>query len=154
MEFVGIAPAGSRTPYFPLAMCTAGEPMDGLGGLDDAKLLGPMALPVVVNEGRNAEIDGDNASMQNASFSKSGKGHLGFIVGRLPPQVHGRINKSRSGQNVVDFPPRNRIMPVFQIRMPPLFGSFNVGLQVGRLISFVPVRPVACFMLNVVAAVK
>ncbi|MBB3461076.1 hypothetical protein [Rhizobium sp. BK377] len=101
MQFGLPGAARSGIPNVPLAVGAAGEPMDSLRGLHNAELTGAVAAEIILNEGRNAKINGDDPPRWDFRCPQTRKGNPSAILCRLSPQVHRRVNTSQPCHEVL-----------------------------------------------------
>lgn len=74
--------ARSRVPNIPFAVSAACEPVDGLRSLHDAEFAGAVAPEVILNEGRNAKINGDESTRGDVRSPQTRKGNPSTMLSR------------------------------------------------------------------------
>lgn len=152
MKFGLPGAARSGVPNVPLSVRAACEPMDGLRGLHDAELSGAVAPEVILNEGRNAEIDGDDPPRWDIRCPQARKGDPSTILGRLAPQIHRRVNTSDTRHEVLQLPIGPTIGRVLSVFLNPTLSALDVRAQLRGLIGRVPMGAVPSFTLEMVTA--
>lgn len=141
-----------RSPHVPTLMRSAGKPMDSLRGLHDAKFADTMAPVVILDEGADGDVAGQEALWEYSFLSNPCYRYAGSASRREALEVHRGL--CRSGR------PKRVLQPKFglqnggvrQVRRDPLFGSSHVGPEFVGGIARMPMGAVTGLALDMVTA--
>lgn len=126
--------------------------MDCFCGLHNPKLSGAVTAKIILNEGCDAQINGDDPLSGNARCPQTRKGNASTILRRSAAQVHCRIYSASAREQILQLPIGCLIGWFMPMVVDPPLSSPNIRPQFGCLVGCVPMRAVPRLMLNVVAA--
>ncbi len=139
---------------FPMLMRARSQPMDCLRHLDDSEFFDPMAVPVVLDQCADSEVDSKEAFRLNAGFMQPSEGEPRSLPCGPPFDAVRKLSPARAFEQAPEPIDRHGNLRLVAIGFDPSGGGLEVGLEFGCSVSQAPVRAVTSLALKVITAVQ